>query len=55
MNYKKDNIAVLKPNRIEALSDGVFAIVMTLLVIELSVPIVSNHLFGVALSPNLKQ
>jgi len=30
----------LKPARVEAISDGVFAIVMTLLVIELSVPVV---------------
>lgn len=32
----------LRPARIEAISDGVFAIVMTLLVIELSVPVVSK-------------
>ena len=34
----------LKPNRIEALSDGLFAIVMTLLVIELAVPVVPELL-----------
>jgi uncharacterized membrane protein len=30
----------MKPNRIEALTDGTFAIVMTLLVLELAVPVV---------------
>ena len=30
----------LSPNRVEALTDGVFAIVMTLLVLELSVPVI---------------
>jgi uncharacterized membrane protein len=40
MNNKKDNGIAFKTSRIEALSDGVFAIVMTLLVIELVVPIV---------------
>ena len=33
----------LPPNRIEALTDGVFAIVMTLLVLELSVPAIANN------------
>ena len=42
MNNKKNNYTGLKPNRIGALSDGVFAIVMTLLVIELSVPMISK-------------
>ena len=42
MNNKKNSYMGLKPNRIEALSDGVFAIVMTLLVIELSVPVISK-------------
>ena len=42
MNNKKNNYTGLKPNRIGALSDGVFAIVMTLLVIELSVPTISK-------------
>ena len=32
----------LSPNRIEALTDGVFAIVMTLLVLELSVPAIAG-------------
>ena len=40
MNNKKDDITAFRKNRIEALSDGVFAIVMTLLIIELAVPIV---------------
>ena len=40
MSYRKNRYVGLKPARIEALSDGVFAIVMTLLVIELSVPVV---------------
>ena len=42
MNNIKERAAYFKTNRIEALSDGVFAIVMTLLVIELSVPLVSK-------------
>ena len=42
MNSKDNRYMGLKPARIEALSDGVFAIVMTLLVIELSVPLVSK-------------
>jgi uncharacterized membrane protein len=42
MNNRKNRYVGLKPARIEALSDGVFAIVMTLLVIELSVPIISK-------------
>jgi uncharacterized membrane protein len=33
-----DDDAFLKPNRLEALQDGVFAIVMTLLVLELKIP-----------------
>ena len=42
MNNQRNSDTTLKPTRINALSDGVFAIVMTLLVIELSVPIVSK-------------
>ena len=42
MNSKNNSYTGLKPNRMETLSDGVFAIVMTLLVIELSVPLVSK-------------
>ncbi len=42
MNNKNNSYTGLKPNRMEALSDGVFAIVMTLLVIELSVPLISK-------------
>jgi uncharacterized membrane protein len=33
----------LSPNRLEALTDGVFAIVMTILVLELGVPIVAGE------------
>ena len=32
----------LSTNRVEALTDGVFAIVMTLLVLELSIPMVTE-------------
>ena len=35
---KRVSAAVFTPNRLEALTDGVFAIVMTLLVLEISVP-----------------
>jgi uncharacterized membrane protein len=42
MNNQRNSDTILKPTRISALTDGVFAIVMTLLVIELSVPIVSK-------------
>ncbi len=34
--------AVFTPNRLEALTDGVFAIVMTLLVLELSIPEIAH-------------
>lgn len=40
-NEKKDEIKYIKPlttGRIEALSDGIFAIVMTLLVLEIKIP-----------------
>jgi uncharacterized membrane protein len=43
MNNKKViSYSGIKPNNIKALSDGVFAIVMTLLVIEISVPAISK-------------
>jgi uncharacterized membrane protein len=34
---------ILNKNRIEALTDGVFAVVMTLLVLDISVPQISSH------------
>jgi uncharacterized membrane protein len=41
---KKDRAAsFLPPHRIEALTDGVFAIVMTLLVLEFSIPIIAEN------------
>ena len=43
MNNKKViDYTGIKPNQVKALSDGVFAIVMTLLVIEISVPVISK-------------
>jgi uncharacterized membrane protein len=39
--------------RIEALTDGVFAIVMTLLVLELTIPVISEMSVGTALSHRL--
>lgn len=41
------------PQRIEALTDGVFAIVMTLLVLELSIPLISEPAVDAALSHRL--
>ena len=44
MNIPKRKVAsiALSPSRVESLTDGVFAIVMTLLVLELSVPIIAE-------------
>ena len=39
---KRVSATVFTPNRLEALTDGVFAIVMTLLVLELSVPEIAH-------------
>ncbi len=51
------NTKIIEPrltkNRIEALSDGVFAIVMTLMVIELSVPVVPKLLAAEQLGAEL--
>src|SRR6476646_7427425 len=38
-----DDETILDKNRIEALTDGVFAVVMTLLVLDISVPQISSH------------
>ena len=38
-----DDETVLSKNRIEALTDGIFAVVMTLLVLDISVPQISSH------------
>jgi uncharacterized membrane protein len=38
-----DDETLLNKNRIEALTDGVFAVVMTLLVLNISVPQISSH------------
>ena len=42
MNNKENSDTVRRPNHIKALSDGMFGFAMTLLVVELSVPIVSK-------------
>ena len=44
MRLPKRKVAsiALSPHRLEALTDGVFAIVMTLLVLELSVPVIAE-------------
>ncbi len=44
---------LFKPRRLEALTDGVFAIVMTLLVLELSIPVISGTSVGTELSERL--
>jgi uncharacterized membrane protein len=38
-----DDETVLSKNRIEALTDGIFAVVMTVLVLDISVPQISSH------------
>ena len=38
-----DDETVLSKNRIEALTDGIFAVVMTILVLDISVPQISSH------------
>jgi uncharacterized membrane protein len=44
LNSKPSGIRkTLSPNRVEALTDGVFAIVMTILVLELGVPIMAGE------------
>jgi uncharacterized membrane protein len=45
--------SALSPNRVEALTDGVFAIVMTLLVLELSLPVVAEGSARVGLAQGL--
>lgn len=42
MNNKENSDIVRRPNNIKALSDGMFGFAMTLLVVELSVPMVSK-------------
>ena len=38
-----DDEIVLSKNRIGALTDGIFAVVMTILVLDISVPQISSH------------
>jgi uncharacterized membrane protein len=38
-----DDQIVLSKNRIEALTDGIFAVVMTILVLDISVPQISSN------------
>ena len=40
---KRVSVTVFPPNRLEALTDGVFAIVMTLLVLEVSIPEIAHQ------------
>jgi uncharacterized membrane protein len=42
MNSPKYKTALISPERLKTLADGVFAIVMTILVLELGIPIVSE-------------
>ncbi len=53
MNNKRPGRINLKPHRIEGLSDGAFAIVMTLLGIELAVPVVPELLVAEQLGEKL--
>jgi uncharacterized membrane protein len=43
----------LSPNRLEALTDGVFAIVMTILVLELGLPVITGELSNTELTIRL--
>jgi uncharacterized membrane protein len=45
----------LSKSRIEALTDGVFAVVMTLLVLDISVPQISSHSVGVVVGTELSK
>jgi uncharacterized membrane protein len=51
MNQKRDQD--IGTQRIEALTDGVFAIVMTLLVLELSIPVIAGQAVQTELIPRL--
>jgi uncharacterized membrane protein len=55
MHNAKPRVAreALSPNRVEALTDGVFAIVMTILVLELGVPIVTGETLHTELTGHL--
>jgi len=50
---KRVSAAVFTPNRLEVLTDGVFAIVMTLLVLEISVPEIAQPLLQAELPRRL--
>jgi uncharacterized membrane protein len=41
--FYMDDETILNKNRIEVLTDGVFAVVMTLLVLDIRVPQISSH------------
>ena len=44
----------MKPNRLEQLSDGIFAIVMTILVFEIRVPEIASNASNVELWQGIK-
>ena len=47
------NVCEIGKNRIEALSDGIFAIVMTLLILEIHVPDLPSNAANVQVAPAL--